>query len=237
MSNISKIVAVAAIVVAIVIAGIALGWLGSRTPEKISIVQTNSPASVPVTSPPETYPPVMQPTDHSPKIPIENPANPVQPQSNSTGPALITVPPNIASATNLVAEWEEKVSDIVGSETNEVEKGKQLLGIFWHLPPDVQEEAAHHLSNLVPDEDYSEMAKLLTNSTLPADVLDVLLADALNRPNILKLPALLDVAKDTKHPNAEEAKDLLELYLDEDYGNDWNKWREKMTVWLKENPE
>jgi hypothetical protein len=235
MSTISKIGAVAGVVAAIVIAGVALGWLGSRTPEKISTAQTNSSAQI--TPPKETYPPVTQSGDHSQKISIDNPVNPVRPQSNSTDPAVLTAPANISSATNLVTDWEEKVSDIVGSETNEVEKAKQLLGMFWRMPPDVQEEAAHHLSNLLPDEDYSEMAKLLTNSTLPADVLDVLLADALNRPNALKLPALLDVAKDPKHPNAEEAKDLLELYLDEEYGNDWDKWREKMTAWLKENPD
>ena len=81
------------------------------------------------------------------------------------------------------------------------------------------------------------LGKLLTDSKLPEEVLDVLIVDVLNRPNSLKLPLLLEVARDTQHPKAAEAKDLLELYLEEDYGSDWNKWQAKMEQWLKENPD
>ena len=45
--------------------------------------------------------------------------------------------------------------------------------------------------------------------------------------------------RNPQHPDASEAKDLLELFLDpdEEYGNDWNKWQTKMAQWLKENPD
>ena len=36
---------------------------------------------------------------------------------------------------------------------------------------------------------------------------------------------------------AREAKDLLELFLEEDYGADWTKWQTKMDEWLKANPD
>ena len=65
----------------------------------------------------------------------------------------------------------------------------------------------------------------------------MLIVDVLNRPNTLKLPLLLELARDAQHPKAAEAKDLLELYLEEDYGSDWNKWQAKMEQWLKENPD
>jgi len=55
---------------------------------------------------------------------------------------------------------------------------------------------------------------------LPETVLDVLMADALNRPNGVKLPLLLEVAQNPDNAKAGEAKDLLELYLDGDYGSD-----------------
>jgi hypothetical protein len=98
-------------------------------------------------------------------------------------------------------------------------------------------EVAQHLANLVADENYAPLAKYLTDSSLPESVLDVLLADVLNRPNSVKLPALLDVAKDDKNPKASEAKDLLELFLEEDYGKDWAQWQTKMEQWLKDNPD
>ena len=109
--------------------------------------------------------------------------------------------------------------------------------MFPRLPEDGQVEVAQHLSNLVEDEDYASLGQLLKNAKLPEPVLDVLMGDLLNRPNAVKLPLFLDLARDPAHAKAEEAKDLLELYLDEDYGTDWNKWQQKMREWLKENPD
>jgi hypothetical protein len=63
------------------------------------------------------------------------------------------------------------------------------------------------------------------------------MADALNRPNSLKLPVLLQVASAAGNPKADEAKELLQLYLDEDDGADWPKWQARMQQWLKENPD
>jgi hypothetical protein len=133
--------------------------------------------------------------------------------------------------------WEEKIDDIVGSDDPDTNKIAQLYALFPKLPPDGQEEAAQHLSNLVDDEDYAPLGEMLKNDKLPEGVLDELLADVLNRPNNLKLPLLLAVAADANHAKHDEAKDLLELYLGEDYGSDWNSWHQHMTNWLQQNPE
>ena len=87
------------------------------------------------------------------------------------------------------------------------------------------------------DQDYDLLRKHLTNPDLPGDVLEVLLGDVLNRPNSLKLPALLEVARSPQHPKAAEAKDFLELFLESDYGTDWDKWQAGMEQWLKDNPD
>ena len=63
------------------------------------------------------------------------------------------------------------------------------------------------------------------------------LCGGIDVPNAVKLPLLLEVARTPQHPKAEEAKDLLELYLEEDYGADWNKWQANMEQWIKDNPE
>ena len=63
------------------------------------------------------------------------------------------------------------------------------------------------------------------------------MSDALNRPNSLKLPTLLEVARTTQHPKAGDAKEMLGFFLDTDYGDDWPKWQEKLAEWLKENPD
>jgi len=142
-----------------------------------------------------------------------------------------------STATNLIPAWEDKVDAILGSASSDPDKARQMLEMFPQLPADGQEEVAQHLSNLVPDQDYGLMRAYLTNASLPEAVLDVLLGDVLNRPNSLKLPALLQVARTPQHPNAAEAKDFLELFLEEDYANDWDKWQAKLEEWLKMNPD
>jgi hypothetical protein len=142
-----------------------------------------------------------------------------------------------STATNLIPAWEDKVDDILGSAKSDSDKAKQMLEMFPQLAADGQEEVARHLSNLVSDEDYGALRAYLTNAALPAAVLDILLGDLLNRPNSLKLPALLEVARTPQHPKAGEAKDFLELFLEEDYANDWDKWQTKMDEWLKANPD
>ena len=34
-----------------------------------------------------------------------------------------------------------------------------------------------------------------------------------------------------------EAKDLLELFLEEDFGNNWGQWQGRMQQWLQDNPD
>src|SRR6185436_14739988 len=101
----------------------------------------------------------------------------------------------VASA-NIVTNWEDRLDEVLSGKQNEDAKAKQMLEMFPRLPPDGQEEVAQHLSNLVSDEHYAALGQYLTNTTLPEPVLDVLLSDALNRPNKLKLPVLVEVARD-----------------------------------------
>jgi len=142
-----------------------------------------------------------------------------------------------STTTNVIPIWADKVDDILGADKSDPDKARQMLEMFPQLPADGQEEVARHLSNLVADQDYGAMRTYLTNASLPAAVLDILLGDVLNRPNSLKLPALLDVARTPQHPKAGEAKDFLELFLEGDYANDWDKWQAKMDEWLKANPD
>src|SRR5207245_8714191 len=136
-----------------------------------------------------------------------------------------------STATNVISDWENKIEEILQAECPENEKAKKMLQIFPRLPEDGQVEVAQHLSNLVSDQDYAALGKLLTDDKLPEPVLDVLMADVLNRPNSLKLPLLLEVAKDPQNPKAGEARDLLELFLEENYGTNWNQWQAKMQQW------
>jgi hypothetical protein len=227
----SKLLIGLAVVIVIIGIGVGVGLLAGHAPSHVS----TGPGTVPDNS--ATQPPVH--ADFNPPPQNKRPVA-TYPTNVSTGPALPPPQPaNLAPATNTAGtnDWEDKIEDIIGSDDPDTNKVQQLYALFPKLPPDGQEEAAQHLSNLVDDDEYAPLGEMLKNDKLPEGVLDELLADVLNRPNNLKLPLLLTVASDPNHAKHDEAKDLLELYLGDDYGSDWNSWGQHMTNWMKENPD
>ena len=223
MSKFASVLKVVGVIAAVVAVGVLLGWLAGRSPQTAAPVQSAKTA------------PTAQP---------DQPASPgAAPQTNSGPRPLVQHPSPRAAARaaaapnpNLITNWEDRVDVILTTEEPEAEKAKKMLAMFPNLPEQGQLEVAQHLSNLVPDEDYASLARYLTDPSLPQAVLDVLFGDVLNRPNNLKLPALLDVARDPDNPNATQAHDILEMFLEEDYGTDWNIWQVKVEHWLKDNP-
>ena len=214
-----KIVTAACVLSGIIIGGFVLGWFKPKS---------NSNSGDQAAIDPSTQ------TEEAPGSPRTNVST--SPIQHPPGISRLNPPAAIATGTTN-AEWEDKLEAILRSEGDDSEKTKQLYAMFPQLPEDGQVEVAQHLSNLVSDQDYAPLGKMLADPKEPEGVLDVLIADLLNRPNATKLPMLLDVAKNSQHPKAVEAKDLLELYLEEDYGQDWAKWQAKTDQWLKDNPD
>jgi hypothetical protein len=235
MSKLSKIMAIVGVVAAVAAIGMAIGFWGSRGGPipATSSVESNHPGFA--VSHPNPTPAPGPAANISPKVPRHHVRTDTTITTNSQGETVTT--PSASANTNIMADWEEKVDDLLTAEEEEPAKAKKMLELFPKLPEDGQIEVAQHLSNLVPDENYGDLAKLLKDAKLSDGVLDVLFGDALNRPNSLKLPVLLEVARDPQNPKAEEAKDVLQLFMEEDYGDDWGRWQARMDSWLKENPD
>lgn len=204
-------------------------------------------ASVWLTRPPATTPPALQESEghetpagtsthgHRTNTLVNSTQIKPQPKVGSSN-ATTGVPTLIGEAT-LITDWNEKIDSALRTAGEDRDVAKSLLQLFPRFPAEGQVEALQHISNLLPDEDYPELAKLMEDAKLPDAVLEELMMDLLNRPNKIMLPELLQVAKNSEHPKAGEAKDFLELYLEEDYGTDWNLWQTKLDEWLKANPE
>jgi hypothetical protein len=219
---------------AFLFAGRYLGWFGkSRAP----VETTASPAKPPTNAP--TPPPISVTVSPAPPTPAPPPAS--SPRPMRTAPpvtAVATSSPAPAPATaGLITDWEQRIDTILTTEGTESAKSRELLEMLPRLPEDGQVEAAQHLSNLLADEDFKLLTPTFTNAAVPEAVLDVLMTDVLNRPNQLKLPALLEIAQIPNHPKAEEARDVLEVFVDENYGQNWGAWRTAVDKWLKENPD
>jgi hypothetical protein len=222
MSKLVTLLKFAGILAIVVLAGVLLGWLGSGGLGS----ETRAPEGLPVAPESGTLKTVARPAERE-----------ALPGLIARPPDIAPVAPGAAAVSDLITNWEDKVDAILTSQVPEAEKAKKMLEMFPHLPEKGQVEVAQHLANLVSDQDYPSLGRFLTNSALPEPVLDVLVADALNRPNSVKLPALLGVARDPQNPKAGEAKDILQLFLEEDYGTDWNAWQAKVDQWLKDNPD
>jgi hypothetical protein len=226
MSKFGKVFSVIVAIVAVVGIGLGIGWWASSRSSSNSGQGPNSNSNELASATPAPVTPVR---------PSENSHKTVTDRSN----AVVPMPKPPIAPTNApgLPGWEEKVDAILTADIPDNEKAKKMLELFPQLAPDAQEEVAHHLSNLVPDEEYAPLGNYLTNAAMPEAVLDVLLEDVFNRPNSVKLPLLLDIARNPQHPKATESRDVLELFLEEDYGNDWSKWQARMDQWLKENPD
>jgi hypothetical protein len=225
-----KVLTIVGILAAVIGIGVLIGTLASQGPT----IQVNTVPEVPETP--------VTPTHTSPPPEVTTQTQRVKPMARvlTNRIASHASPVQVATPTNLPVlntNWEATLDQILASDEEDTNKVKLLFAMFPTLPPDGQEEIANHLSNLVEDEDYGQLGTLLNNPKLPEEVLDVLLADLLNRPNTTKLPLFLEVAFTPDHPKAAEARELLELYLDEDYGSDKVTWQKKMQEWLKENPD
>jgi hypothetical protein len=220
MGKLSKLLVVAGAIAGLLLVGIVWSRLPGKTPEADTAESVSEPAS-----------PATDETNGATSFSERAQRQASQTLSNEglTG--------GESAATHLLTGWEEKVDEILGSTSPDADKAKQMIEMFPRLPADGQEEVVRHLTNLLPDQDYGLMRSFLTNAALPVNVLDFLIDDALNRPNSLKLPALLEVARNAQHPKAAEAKDFLGLFLEADYGSDWEKWQAGMEQWLKENPD
>ena len=211
-SNLTRVLGI--LFVAVTVGGL-IGWWASRNPASPKAVVTENPVSpVPLTKEIEPTPPPIAQID--PAIPAPVDASPNSPDDST---------------------WEDKLDEILTSDTDTTKKGEDLLDMMPKVGAEAQVELAGHIVNLVDDAHYARVAAYLTNAAVPEAVSSVFMNDLYNRENSVKLPLVLAVARTEKHPLRDEAKDLLELYLEEDHGTDWTAWEGAMQKWLKENPD
>ena len=129
--------------------------------------------------------------------------------------------------------WEGKIDQVLRASVNESQMAQMLINLLPTLPEDGQIEAANHISNLLPDSDYKSVRPLLLNTALPESVLSVFFTDLMNRDDPTKLNSFLDIAQIPNHPFHDEALSDLQIYVGDDYGTDWGKWKTAVGQYLK----
>jgi hypothetical protein len=225
MSNNRPLLIVACIVLAIV--GGSLWFLNVKQP----LPSADAPAvgTAPAPAPPYPAPDPQTLPPPAPTVPKPSAANP-----SSVASAL---PARPEAPNPEMTEWEARIDQVLRSTVDENQTAQILVNMLPTLPPEGQEEAAQHISNLILDENYAQVMPLLKNPNLPEEVLDVFVTDLMNREDKVKLPALLEIARLPNHPHHEEALTDLEIFLDEEFGPDWAKWDAAIKAYLKKQAE
>lgn len=134
-------------------------------------------------------------------------------------------------------EWKPKMEAILGSNLSAQQKLQNLKELLSKLDEAEAEQAVQELTARVTDEGYAFLKPLAVDPTLPEPVRDEFMVDLMNRPNSVKIPLFLEVARSPDHPDRESAFDTLEAFTGLKYGADWNSWEKGIQVWMKENPD
>jgi hypothetical protein len=226
MRRIPSLGIVAAIVLLAVVVGGGMGWWVSRDNDVQPPKGQTVPAETINTSENsgETQP---QPTTAKSKTAASEPkTTEVTDASANTAGQLPSAGEN---------QWQQSLDEILTTEGEPEQKADRLLRMLPHLTEEAQGEVSQHLVNFVTDDHYLPLAKMLTNTTTSGSVSGVLMTDLLNRNDGLKLPLLLAMARNESHPKHDEAKELLELYLQENHGSNWAEWETSVTNYIAQN--
>jgi hypothetical protein len=161
------------------------------------------------------------------------PAPSAQPSITAVTPVVATTTHAAATGDSTPAAWENTIDGILRSNVSESQMAQMLINVLPTLPEDGQIEAANHIANLLPDSEYASVKPLLLNAGLPESVLSVFFTDLMNRDDSTKLNAFVDIAQMPNHPFQSEALSDLQIYVGDDYGSDWGKWRSAVSGYLK----
>lgn len=219
MKNNSGLLKIFGFVVVAILIGIGVGWFASR-PKTAPVPTTGLTDSGEPTAPTQSA--ATSPSAGEKPKPAAEPPTPI----------AIVLPD-----TPTAPDWSDKIGDILTADTEIPDKCKDMLKLYPTLPDEGKVEIVGHLNNLVADDDYAPMGKILINPKTPAAAGQEVLNDLFNRPNSLKIPLMLQVARTPGHPLAAAAHEDLVLLLEEDHGTDWARWEKTTEAWLQENPD
>jgi hypothetical protein len=147
-------------------------------------------------------------------------------------------PQRVEAANSAIPEsaWAGALDSVLRDMSHPGEKSQRLLELLPHLPVALQPEAAQHLVNLATDEKPCILVDPLQDLNIAPAAHAVLLLGLLQRADHVRLPALLDLARNAEHPKSAQALEYLCFVLESDHGTDWRKWEQSIAARLKLPP-
>ena len=133
--------------------------------------------------------------------------------------------------------WEIAINNLLDSDDENDKVAAALAALVPSLPLEGQVEAVQHMVNLLDDERYELARNMLLNPALHPSLREVVFADALDRPNTVKLPVLLALLGSPGHPLRPEAHSNLQVLIGSDLGDNPAVWAGPVAEFLAREAE
>lgn len=134
--------------------------------------------------------------------------------------------------------WEARIRSALSREkATDAEKAIALFQLLPSIPAEGAETCAEEAVKRLPNTEYRHAQAAVSNPGTYGLALGVLFADLMERPDNLRLPTLVTIARNSAHPYAGPARDNLELLLGQDFGEDWVRWESAVREKLKETKQ
>jgi len=122
-------------------------------------------------------------------------------------------------------------------QLSDSEKVERFLALFHELPDHGKKIAMDYATQLIKDDDYLRQRPRLLRMANTDELREVVMLDMLTRDDGIKMPSLVELMKTPSQITKSEAREILEAFLEKDYGDDPNQWDGPVRQWVAENQD
>lgn len=119
----------------------------------------------------------------------------------------------------------------------DAEKVERFLQLFPGLPEDGKKIALDYATQLITDDDYPRQRSRLLQLAHSDELREVVMLDMLTRDDSIKMLSLVELMKTPSQVTRAEAREILEAFLEKDYGDDPKQWDVPVRQWIAENQD
>ena len=131
--------------------------------------------------------------------------------------------------------WVRAMNSILRDQDDVAAKSQRMVKLLPKLPASLQAEAAQHLVHFATDERPDPILRPLLEQGANPSAQGVLLLGLLQRADKVRLPALLQIARDEQHAKSVDALRYLVFLMEQDHGTYWAAWERAVDERLKQN--
>jgi hypothetical protein len=129
------------------------------------------------------------------------------------------------------------VGTFADRQLSDEEKVERLLGMIPQLLENRKSTAMDYATQLIKDEDYVRLRPRLLRLADTDELREVVMLDMLTRDDGIKMLSLVELLKTPSKTTKADAREILEAFLEKDYGDDPNKWDAPVRQWIAENQD